>query len=893
MRIQTEIRGITTGSSYEEGDCLSLVNLRKKNGALHPVAPRKTVHELSESYDLIFVHQNSGYENWIGTQDSEFGGSSVYYNINDEPVYIFTTGREIKDRITCIQQIGNTLSLITGKSILYLLCLDGKYRLLGELPEIPPVHFATSFPVEFTVFQKMKEIRVYFKDEYGSDAVGFTNFIEMTKGLVYKAMDMLMNGNPNSNNEDEKKGYGLMLFDACFVRYAFRLYDGSLVKHSPPVLVMPENQVVDDSITSTSLKYIYYSFNNSSFLNDTSFVGVHGYKIYFWSMIADYINYSQWKDVIKSIDIFISQPLGIANIENIRKDLALNKDANYYCLLDKPGEEILNGIKDNSTFYYIKSIGIDKDIYLSSPEVFPSEDSSITKMENLIYQELMTDDPFSHHRQAAKVSYAYNSRLHIAGIRTTFFGGFSPAYFIWHSNYNNSINIPGTVNYICMEVDLHTGAGTGKAYSFYTNYLQNVPHFFSSAFLSYPDRRAKRITIYEISDNVWNKIFSAPLTEHRYLNLAYYLNDELLPVLAKQTVPVTKPDTSKPVILEEGNKLKVSALNNPFLFPNTQTYVTGNGKILNMASIATRISEGQFGQYPLYVFTDKGIYSMGVGSGEAVYSAQSAPTSYEIPSTPIVCSTPFGVVFTSVRGLCIIRGQEVELLSGQLQQDAQDLNLFHSNKESKAIGPFLKQHIQKSFTRYLEDLKHIAYNPYENEIIVSDSSGINYVLNLYGQSFYLSTEKIDLIVQNTFPRLYVSEGDKVKHYGESGQGDVHVSFITRPLLFATPDFKRLERMILRAGLFNIQNPVGGRSSFVLNYCSIDGILFRILRGLPVPVKDKSGKDCKDQKDMDMGLFSRSTYRQFLFAFCGRIDEKSQIHYIETEIEKIFGHTKMR
>ena len=49
-------------------------------------------------------------------------------------------------------------------------------------------------------------------------------------------------------------------------------------------------------------------------------------------------------------------------------------------------------------------------------------------------------------------------------------------------------------------------------------------------------------------------------------------------------------------------KIKVSEVNNPFVFDDKLTYVVGSGKILAMISNSIRISEGQFGQYPLYVF---------------------------------------------------------------------------------------------------------------------------------------------------------------------------------------------------------------------------------------------------------------------------------------------------
>jgi hypothetical protein len=332
------------------------------------------------------------------------------------------------------------------------------------------------------------------------------------------------------------------------------------------------------------------------------------------------------------------------------------------------------------------------------------------------------------------------------------------------------------------------------------------------------------------------------------------------------------------------NVLKVSELNNPFYFPDLNTYVLGNGKIFNMASVAIRISEGQFGQYPLYVFTSGGIYSLAVGSGETVYATQSAPVSYETPNTPIVCSTPFGIVFTSSRGVCIIYGQQVDLLTPQLQQSPQNLNIQTDTSLEKVL-----LNLSANFTEFLKTIENILYNPNENELIIHDKeAGFNYVYCFDSRQFYQSTEKFDNIVQNTFPDLLVIDNQKIKDYSQSQSPDTHISLITRPLLFGTPDLKKLERMILRGNLFNIQSPVDGKKAVLLNYYSPDEVNFRILRGMAI-----GSADPLSRKDIDMGMFARSKFSWYMLAFAGVVDEASEIKFIETEIEIEYNNTKMR
>jgi hypothetical protein len=223
----------------------------------------------------------------------------------------------------------------------------------------------------------------------------------------------------------------------------------------------------------------------------------------------------------------------------------------------------------------------------------------------------------------------------------------------------------------------------------------------------------------------------------------------------------------------------------------------------------------------------------------------------------------------------------VDLLTPQLQQPPQNLHI-----QTNEILEGVVLNLTANFTDFLKAIEYILYNPAENELIIRDKDAdFNYVYCFDSRKFYQSTEKFDNAVQNTFPDLLVIEDKKIKDYSQSQSSKAHVSLITRPLLFGTPDLKRLERMIVRTNLFDIQNPVAGKQSVLLNYYSIDEVNFRILRGI--------GLNPGSRKDIDMGMFARSKFRQFMLAFAGVVDEKSEIKFIETEIEKEYQNTKMR
>ena len=75
---------------------------------------------------------------------------------------------------------------------------------------------------------------------------------------------------------------------------------------------------------------------------------------------------------------------------------------------------------------------------------------------------------------------------------------------------------------------------------------------------------------------------------------------------------------NKPEYLD--SQIFTSVVNNPFVFEASGDNTVGTGKILGIVANTEAVSQGQFGQYPLLVFTDEGIYAMSVNA-EGLYSS--------------------------------------------------------------------------------------------------------------------------------------------------------------------------------------------------------------------------------------------------------------------------------
>ena len=68
--------------------------------------------------------------------------------------------------------------------------------------------------------------------------------------------------------------------------------------------------------------------------------------------------------------------------------------------------------------------------------------------------------------------------------------------------------------------------------------------------------------------------------------------------------------------------MRVSRVDNPLFFPAVSTY-SFDADIVAVCSNTVAVSQGQFGQHPLYVFTTEGVWLMSVDvSGAGSYLAQ-------------------------------------------------------------------------------------------------------------------------------------------------------------------------------------------------------------------------------------------------------------------------------
>lgn len=244
----------------------------------------------------------------------------------------------------------------------------------------------------------------------------------------------------------------------------------------------------------------------------------------------------------------------------------------------------------------------------------------------------------------------YNKRINMLGVRREPYEG--ACFFTNATNVN--LNKSANLKY-------YVSISTSKSMIVVSPESDAQELTVADSWFFYPDPNAVEVVVWDVSRNRGIKI---RLKAHPFLNGAYafrHLPLENLMENADVTTPPT-PTTSYELL---DSQIFTSVVNNPFVFQASGDNTVGTGSILGIAANTEPISQGQFGQYPLIVFTTEGIYGLSVNS-EGLYSA-SYPISREVCNNP-ESITPTGnvVYFTSDKGLMAVAGGTVRCVSPQL-----------------------------------------------------------------------------------------------------------------------------------------------------------------------------------------------------------------------------------
>lgn len=751
-------------SNPQDGQLTAMVNLRHTStGSISPTGVNKKIYTISNHRELIYIHKGNGYENWI-----TFDGRIIYYEAyrygNDNvvrPMYYYDgESSETKigvpiyqiDSLNDITSVGNTLVVSTDDGIFYFLCY-----LYGSSGTYVYKDISINED-DITVKINQIERPVYRKNNISFPYDVVAGYVacsgETPKGEIYEPIDKLKSDGCIQN--------------VSLIRWAVRMYDGTHILHSAPILLMVRMPICiqgsmnsDYKSRSVSVDYAYYKIKIDITIPKTL----------------------KESDIYKGIDVFMAEIPYYDDTDTYKNDLQAIKIVNNYFFGGDPfytsDEKLRERILETANFYRIAQYDFDSDKFNGNTLSDIPDLSDILK--NLVYQPALTDDTYSHNKLIAEKIFNYNSKLHISGTSQKLYDGYPVEMFISYAD--STVDV---IRYIS-KTYIKTEAGTSIVVRD-QDLSDGESLLLLSPYITYPDSRAYQMVITIIYESEGTRyLYSAKfdLKPHDFLNLSYYLpTGEINPITISGTVITEIPEApqSSNNIESTPNKLKVSATDNPFIFPVEQTYTVGNGKIIGLAAATPALSQGQYGQFPLYVFTDEGIYMLQVGAGEVIYTNCFLVSRNICDNPDSIISLDNAVAFTSDRKLFVLSGYSAKSISDSLEADyiPNPAHVYMEGIENVLTEPLL------------------AYNyPFGELIIKNTEANTAFIYDLQRKIWRQRKMKASYFIPS-YPVCYaVSDEDEVYDLSQESNQLQNVTICTAPITLGTPGFKKIERSILR------------------------------------------------------------------------------------------------
>lgn len=833
----------------EAGDMAVLMNMRHKGGELVPCQRPESIRV--GEYAQILYHANSGY--WLAIEDQDLG---VY----DKDMNYVPEQGIISGGVESFALMGNIVIMNFADRVEYAIWRNGGYVKLGKLPEVPSL--SASELKEKTIKRQTEE---EYYTSYEKDHKELWNRT-VQKGFIDEIL----------NTVYEKRGY----VDRAWFRVGLKMFDGSYIALSG-IYQLSARKTGQDDLIGVQINKMWYASSDTGGGNEhyTARVG------YFVPELAVGALPDKWRDVITSIVVFSTGSIMSYVVGKERGERAGTLVTDEYEWYRMRTAEELKDAMLNAEFYKVAEFGLNGEELWSIDNTSPS---------NLAVQPSLKD--IQVHSFSSRHMSVINSRLHLPQAKNIYFKGYAPAY-----RYDNSIQ-GRTDKTWTVVVYIQTDVGERRVvYREGDGYKPDLLYYFM-----YPDSRAVRMEIYRESNDYGTglEVLRLPLIPHRNRNEAYFLKTKTESITFQATedgddkyyadIPIIDTDlkwesaTAIPEaddVEEQSGILKVSAVDNPFYFPTVQTYKF-EGEIKGLASNAEAISTGQFGQYPLFVFTDAGIWAMSVdASGQGAYTTQS-PFSREVCNGAI-CPVSGGIVFTTERGVMAISGGQVADLSAVLDGFEVDFFGYNSEMWKKIFDSAGKRGIVNPMPirDYIKDAV-IAYNYHYNEIIVSNKGAFlggeipySYVYSLTNKEWSIIDTVFDMTT-NKYPELVVFDSQGAMYTFKDGSAQNNVVAITRPFTFGSLDFKRIRQAGLRTTF-------KGELNFYL-LGSVDGAEFKCITGREY---DSGDNMSGTQRDLITAMSRSKQYKYFIIAVVGNIE--GRISMAELLVDMGFANNQLR
>lgn len=899
-------------SDYEcpDGDLATAMGFVPEDGTMKPVLPPSLVLQLDSEESVKFIHKTASFEHYI------------VYSENTRKAYSIDS--KTKSRITIgslyetshFNAIGNTLLAFTNNGIYYFLWKDDKYNELGN--HIPDVEVSFGLVGRPRLFSLSDSSKSTFTISFNgiSESALYNELSEDNKTTITN--QIMAKVNKFVAQETVNKGRFCFPF---FVRYALKLYDGSLIYHSAPILMNPSTKAApivfwkrasgkgsyssaecDIMLVAASLDYRIIRNTDSYYLED-------------------------WADIVKSIEVFVSKPIytydqngkitSFADTDNyttkfigrlyadnptttisskaedkLLGNFTSKEFLDYYCeweysriyamyyssdrtypsttfhLPEFTEGKVNETLQNTSTFYKLCSIETSDALADNKRKDIVVENEYL---QSLVTREVMTDDYLSHDQLYADYSFVYNGRINLAGLRRKPFVGFLAQSMFAYCNSRYNWQLSGTtlnVTVSAFSSDSYSIAvyikenGTDYRVECSTDYYDmcylalfnsgELTHGDGSTSMSkhswgcymfYPNPNAYKMVIYNYS----SACYAVDLKPHEFLNGAYAILDyELVreknfTSLPTISYPMYSTEEASNFPIEISNKIYTSEVNNPFYFPVLGINTVGTGNILGICAAAKALSEGQFGQFPLYAFTTEGVWALEV-SNTGTYSAKQ-PITRDVTINPdSITQIDSAVLFATDRGIMHISGSTVQCISDSLNTadlftiadlpKADKLIEIFNSKADESEQITLANITLLPFDEFLRGCRMVYDYTNQHIIVYNASVRYAYVFSLKSKSWgMMRSDIVDNV--NSYPEaLAMADGAKLVDFSKPVAENITALIITRPFKMDDPNSFKTINTVIQRGMFrstHIQQVLYG-SNDIIHWHTVWSSVDKIMRG---------------------------------------------------------------
>lgn len=670
-----QLRGISRTPSdrlTEDGGCEESLNVYLDNAESAPAfKPEDVTKKLGLPDDLladkIFLHKTTSYENYIVQQGQKL---IAYTSVGQKEVVALSADENLTD----IDAIGNIVIITTGETLYYALWKNEAYKFIGNSLPVPSIRFDV-IGNDDENFETSDSAKIYLD----SQVTGSTAIAQFDKSAWEKAVRGVADNDEVNElmaqiNKDlwdkvqqKKEKIGKWGYFSCprLVRYAIRLYDGSYIHHSVPVLIgagAKEWLTVEGGTQATSTQSSWLNFTIELYYKAIA-------KLIAWDV-------EDWTDIIAGVDIFISEDITFPRINEDFATCTQGGGKIYFKGYDNAHETAKTEVLDKANFYKIVSVAVG-DLDSLKAGIDLHKDNDVEKSETLVVKERLTSDYMMSHEVIPGSAMIYNSRLLINASKVKLPAPYTQLNGVFcnvkKAYSDTEVNHQRQRTY---KYKFFIRRNNGEEYSviarssdgsmnFVTPLISNnAPSNLEStwyadpmAWIAYPDSNCYKVQV----DLGNGDIADIDMSAHPSLSCAYaflgldeyYFNQK---VAHDSSIAEEEKKT-----YSVNNQVMLSEFSNPFVFPAGNRYSL-QSKVIGIALATTSLSQGQFGQFPLYVFTEDGIWAMETASDGSFLTSK--PLSREVCVNPSsITSIDNAVVFVTDKGVMLLSGSQVVNIS--------------------------------------------------------------------------------------------------------------------------------------------------------------------------------------------------------------------------------------